>query len=227
MCGDVSNQKPILDKAACEAAATSMGLDDVEATETSSSFLPPGCFWRSYSNSLYYNPVSTSIESCDNSYSKFCLCIAAPDCIQTNGGTSNAAPCLCGGTGCTAASGLFCYAEISQCSTTIFSNLCPIRDGSAANSVACTCGSVECTTSTGLICFSTYGGGSCRKTGLGAFGYIKEEGNKMCGSESNRKPILDKALCEAAATSMDLDDVEADDAPYGPPGCYSDDGKDF
>ena len=100
--------------------------------------------------------------------------------------------------------------------------VCGVMDGSAANSVACTCGSMECTSTTGLICYSTYGGGSCRKTGFGPFGYIKEEGNKMCGSESNRKPLPDKAACEAGATSMGLDDVEATEDSWSwlPPGCF-------
>jgi len=35
-------------------------------------------------------------------------------------------------------------------------------------------------------------------------GYPKEYGDKMCVDESNRKPIPDKAACEAAATSMVL-----------------------
>ena len=100
--------------------------------------------------------------------------------------------------------------------------VCVVTDGSKANSVACTCGSVECTSTTGLICYSTYGGGSCRKIGLGAFGYIKEAGNTNCGSVSDRKPILNKATCQAAAKSMDLDDVSAFQvsSPNYPPGCY-------
>ena len=259
-CGSVSNRKPILDKAACEAAATSMGLDDVEAYETSSSYRPPGCSFQF--QTLVYNTLSTSTKSCTwNSF--FCLCVTAPicthtnratsntdacfcgetglcttvsglycyasnsqcslvaipDCLTTDGSAANDVACTCGGTECT--SGLFCYAEASQCSTTTFSDLCPIRDGSAANTVACTCGSVECTSDTGLICYSTYGGGSCRKTGFGPFGYIKVEGYTTCGSVSNRKPILDKAACEAAATSMGLDDVEAyvESDSFNPYGC--------
>ena len=103
--------------------------------------------------------------------------------------------------------------------------VCGVTDGSAANNVACTCGSVECTSKTGLICYSTYGGGSCRQTGFGAFGYTKpgkEEGNTNCASMSNRKPLPDKASCEAAATSMGLDDVVADETSDSelPPGCY-------
>ena len=54
-----------------------------------------------------------------------------------------------------------------------------------------------------------------------SFSYVKEAGDTKCGSVSNRKPILDKAACEAAATSMDLDDVVADEGSYSsyPPGC--------
>ena len=268
-CVDVSNRKPILDKAACEAAATSMGLGDVVADDSLSwRGSPPGCSYRyranTASSSLYFNTMSSSPASC-TSYSNFCLCVAAPNCTQTNGATSNTAPCLCGETGfCTAASGLFCtaptstcssgdlcasvdgssrntgadcscgtaacnslngmfcYAEGSKCSATIFSNLCPIRDGSAANDVACTCGTEECTSTTGLICYSQHGGGACRKTGFGEFGYAKEEDDKKCGDMSHRKPILDKTSCETAATSMGLGDVEAYElsSSYYPPGCY-------
>ena len=264
-CGSVSNRKPILDKAACEAAATSMGLDDVEAYETSSSYRPPGCSFQF--QTLVYNTLSTSTKSCTwNSF--FCLCVTAPicthtnratsntdacfcgetglcttvsglycyasnsqcslvaipDCLTTDGSAANNVACTCGGTECT--SGLFCYAEASQCSTTTFSDLCPIRDGSAANTVACTCGSVECTSDTGLICYSTYGGGSCRKTGFGPFGYSLVESG-TCDSMNNRKPLLDKAACEAAATSMGLDDVVAYEFPStsSPPGCFWHDNR--
>jgi len=110
MCVDESNRGLLLGKAACEAAATSMDLDDVVASEISHSDYPPGCFWR-YS-SLRYNTLFTSTTSCTHN-SDFCLCIAAPDCTQTNGATSNTDTCFCGETGvrCTAASGLFCDAS--------------------------------------------------------------------------------------------------------------------
>ena len=45
-CDDVAGRKSILDKETCEAAATSLGLSDVEAYERSSSSYPPGCYWR-------------------------------------------------------------------------------------------------------------------------------------------------------------------------------------
>ena len=54
-------------------------------------------------------------------------------------------------------------------------------------------------------------------------GYTKSEtGMTNCGSKSNRKPILNKATCQAAAKSMDLDDVSAFQvsSPNYPPGCY-------
>ena len=88
--------------------------------------------------------------------------------------------------------------------------VCSTTDGSAVNGAACTCGSMECTSTTGLICYSTYGGGSCRKTDVGAFGYPKEAGPKTCASVNNRHPMLDKSSCEAAATSMGLYEVTAD-----------------
>ena len=349
------NRKPILDQVACEAAATSMGLqvtglDDVKAFALSWTRTAPGCIYHYNliwgTRDLYYNTLSTSTTSCTTDYSDFCLCVLVPDCTHTNGATSNTDACLCGGTECTAASGLFCtastntcrpyapctvgdgstvnsdsctcgtndctaatglfceqntcspyasctvgdgssansdscacgtndctaatglfcqkdinlcfipdclttdgsvannvactcggtectpasglfcYAEASQCSTTTFSDLCPIRDGSAANTVACTCGSVECTSDTGLICYSTYGGGSCRKTGFGPFGYSLVESG-TCDSMNNRKPLLDKAACEAAATSMGLDDVVAYEFPStsSPPGCFWHDNR--
>ena len=176
-----SNRAPIPDKAACEAAAASLGLDDVTAFEDSDSDYPPGCFWRTGTDSLWYNTRSASTASCTSTHSVFCLCGTAPDCTHTNGAT--------------------------------------------LNTDACFCGNVFCTESTGLICYSTYGGGSCRKTGFGSFGYTKEAGNTTCGSESNRGLILDKAACEAAATSLlGLDDVVSNVLSYNrvshPPGCF-------
>ena len=72
-CGSMINRKPISDKATCEAAAKSMGLDDVVATEYSSSNYPPGCFWKG--SSLYYSTLSTSTRPCTFNGANFCLCI--------------------------------------------------------------------------------------------------------------------------------------------------------
>ena len=216
-------------KAACEAAAKSMGLDDVDAVEGSWSNIASGCtYGTAYSglgnSKLRYNTVSTSTASC-TSNSDFCLCIAAPVCTQTNGATSNTDACLCGRTGCTAASGLFCYASNSQCSLVAIPD-CPAHYGLMANRAACTCSSATCTSMTGLICYSN-GGGSCRKTDFGRFGYIQVEGDQMCAHESNRKPLLDKVSCEAAAKSMGLDDVDAVEGSWSnvPSGCNWDGSK--
>jgi hypothetical protein len=330
-CGSVSNRGSILDKASCEAAARSMDLDDVKASvvqhfnsELESMTWPPGCIWGGDPvGRLWYNTLITSSSSCDGANSEYCLCIAAPDCTHTNGVTSNTDACLCGGAGCTAVSGLYCYASNSQCSLvaipdclttdgsaangaactcssstcTAASGLvcnvacgisipcypydsrtqkqhtcsyphceatdgsvaneaactcgtgratctaasgrycyasnsqcsfvaipdCLTTDGSAANGAACTCGSVECTSTTGLICYLTYGSGSCRRTGFGDYGYVREYGHKMCGDVSNRKPILDIAGCKAAATSMGLDitgSIEHRSDSNYPPGCF-------
>lgn len=229
-CGSVSNRGSILDKASCEAAARSMDLDDVKASvvqhfnsELESMTWPPGCIWGGDPvGRLWYNTLITSSSSCDGANSEYCLCIAAPDCTHTNGVTSNTDACLCGGAGCTAVSGLYCYASNSQCSFVAIPD-CLTTDGSAANGAACTCGSVECTSTTGLICYLTYGSGSCRRTGFGDYGYVREYGHKMCGDVSNRKPILDIAGCKAAATSMGLDitgSIEHRSDSNYPPGCF-------
>ena len=42
----MAGRKLILDKAGCEAAATSLDLSDVVAEVLSYSYYPPGCFWR-------------------------------------------------------------------------------------------------------------------------------------------------------------------------------------
>ena len=269
MCVDVSNRQSILDIASCEAAAVSMGLDDVKV-KIKRGGGPPGCYWKG--SNLYYNMEYTYLPSCTYQ-SDFCLCITLPDCTQTNGAMSNTGTCFCGGTRCTAASGLFCYAEGSKCSLvtipvcgttdgsvangadctcgvtecTAASGLfcyasnsqcslgaipdCLATNGSVANGAACTCSSETCTSTTGLICYSN-GGGSCRKTGFGRFGYVKVEGRTdvsnrlsgLCVDVSNRKSILDKASCEGAATSMDLDVVVAYEMSESnrPPGCFWD-----
>ena len=63
---------------------------------------------------------------------------------------------------------------------------CTITNGSSANTLACHCGSETCNVLTGFICYSTRGGGSCRKTGLGAFGYLRTNVG-LCSSRSGRK----------------------------------------
>ena len=155
-CVSMINRKPILDKAACEAAATSMGLDDVEATALSWSHVAPGCIYHYNlyygTRDLYYNTLSTSTTSCTTDYSDFCLCVLVPDCTHTNGATSNTDACLCGGTECTAASGLFCTASTNTCSPYAS---CTVGDGSTVNSDSCACGTNDCTAATGLFCEQT------------------------------------------------------------------------
>ena len=143
MCS-VSNRRAILDKASCEAAATSLGLDDVTAYEVTASSYPPGCF-NSASGSLYFRTAG-SAGQCSSSYP--CLCITAPDCTQTDGTTLNTGVCLCGGTACTDTTGLFCTASTSTCRHPA----CTAVDGSAANDASCACGTAECTSETGLFC---------------------------------------------------------------------------
>jgi hypothetical protein len=216
-CNDVVGRKPILDKVACEAAATSLGLSDVVAAEISATNFPSGCFWSSAPDGLAYNTLTTSTASC-SSNTDYCLCISAPDCLETDGTTSNAAPCLCGNIGCTIASGLHCYASENSCHN---SPPCTVTDGSQANSESCGCGKEECTANTGLICYSTIGGGSCRKNDVGPYGYQRPNSGN-CNDVAGRKPILDKVACEAAATSLGLSDVVAEEISslYYPPGCY-------
>ena len=150
-CNDVAGRKSILDKAGCEAAATSLGLSDVE--DKPHSLFPPGYFL--YSNSwgrfVRYNTVITSTSSC-SPYSDSCLCLSAPTCLETDGITSNAAPCLCGNTGCTIASGLHCYASENFCAV---GPPCAVTDGSIANTEPCRCGNEGCTAVSGLHCYAS------------------------------------------------------------------------
>ena len=123
MCVSVSNRGSLPNKASCEAAARGMGLDVVTANVISSSSYPPGCFFHAAGASriLHYNTLSTSTAPCNSAGSPFgadfCLCVAAPDCTHTNGATENTATCMCGGTGCTTASGRFCTSSTSTCSS--------------------------------------------------------------------------------------------------------------
>jgi len=146
-CDDVAGRKSILDKAGCDAAAVSLDLSDVVANEVSYSHYPPGCFWRS-DNRLYYNTLTTSTTSCSSSY--ICLCLSAPNCLETDGTTSNTGPCFCGSTGCTIASGFYCTSTTSTCSS---GNMCTNIDGSSINTIACSCGTTSCNFFKGMYCY--------------------------------------------------------------------------
>ena len=151
----MSNRKPIVDRAACEAASTSMGLRDVGVHSMAAVGWPAGCFQRT-NGRLHLNRIPTATGSCHDTSTRsdFCLCVAAPVCTHTNGATSNSDGCVCGGTGCTPASGLFCYASKSQCSLVAIPD-CLVTDGSVANGAACTCNSATCTAALGLYCTSS------------------------------------------------------------------------
>ena len=203
----MTGRKLIPDKLSCEAAATSLGLG-VVAVEEKRSSNPPGCFWRDDNSKLFYNRLTTSTyqsqgiqytASC-STMSGYCLCLSAPNCLVTDGTTSNAGPCICGNTGCTIASGLHCYASDNFCAA---GPPCTTTDGSIANTKPCGCGNVGCTAATGLICYSTIGSGSCRKVNVGGYGYPKST-NGNCMDVNGRGMIGDKASCEAAAVSLGL-----------------------
>jgi hypothetical protein len=216
-CVDVSGRGLVGDKASCEAAATSMGLSDVTASNYSRSDLPPGCYMSSNGN-LHFNTYSSSTRAC-NHYSQYCICLSAPICTNTDGTANNNNPCMCGNTRCTSASGYYCTSSINLCT---FGPSCGTTDGSIANAApGCRCGSESCNSVTGLICYSTNGGGSCRKQDVGPYGYPRP-GSGKCVDVSGRGLVGDKALCEAAATSMSLSDVTADvySSPDYPPGCF-------
>ena len=106
------------------------------------------------------------------------------------------------------------------------SSPCANTNGSAINQVDCNCGDVTCTASNGRICYASTGGGACRKTGLGNYGYpYISTGNCIDGSVSGRGLIGDKASCKEAAVQLGLitsgTAISADGAPSFPPGCYN------
>ena len=140
--------------------------------------------------------------------------VSAAACSNSGGLAINDAACTCGDVECTVDTGLLCEATTSSC--TPIQN-CTITNGSSANTLACHCGSETCNVLTGFICYSTRGGGSCRKTGLGAFGYLRTNVG-LCSSRSGRKLIGDKRSCEAAALSMGFGEKMAI-TTSGPQGC--------
>ena len=144
-------------------------------------------------------------------------CSASP-CDFTNGYQRNDAMCKCGNTTCTAFNGLFCTSSTNTCQ--LFPT-CTLTNGTTPNDAACNCGSTTCTDATGFICYSTVGGGSCRKTDVGTFGYPRAYSGQ-CTDVNNRNQISDKASCELAARSMGLSDVTAGVAALRdyPIGCF-------
>ena len=162
---------------------------------TSSDYSPPGCY--TYENLLgetllYYNDYASE-ESCH--YDEECICLVVPDCQNIDGTIVNDKTCTCGNTGCSVETGLFCNELENHCSSLA---QCTYTDGSV-NTEACTCGNEECTEETGLICYSETGGGSCRASDPGAYGYPLISS----GSCDNVGRSLSSADCESAANSLD------------------------
>jgi len=152
-CVSEKNRKPIMDHAECEAAAVIMGLDDVTASvQNSGNYGATGCYWNTLGTGLMYNSQYNS-NACYSQDSDFCICLAAPDCVHTNGATSNSGPCFCGETeSCTAASGLYCTSSTSTCSR---GNPCVSVDASLLNTIACACGTAACNDLNGKYCLAS------------------------------------------------------------------------
>ena len=105
---------------------------------------------------------------------------------------------------------------------------CNVDDGSAFSTEACSCGDVHCTVDTGLICYSTTGGGSCRKSNLGPFGYPKVNDGSSCNAVVGRGSISNLIACGIAADSLGLnwtrsilgERVSSASREFGPRGCF-------
>ena len=80
---------------------------------------------------------------------------------------------------------------------------CKITDGSLSNTNACICGTETCTPATGLLCYATTGGGSCRVSNHGPFGFPRSSFG-FCNDTSipGRLLIQDQSSCETAAISL-------------------------
>jgi hypothetical protein len=213
----VSGRVSIGTKEACEAASARMGLDSTAYFSSSSSY-PHGCFIRY--NSLNFNDFSASTRDCSYSSTKHCICLSGSICSITDGSAANTDECICGSTLCDSSTGLFCLSSYNTCSNSVIST-CAASDGSASNLNACICGSTVCSDATGLICYSILGGGSCRKTTPGNYGFPTSKVGK-CNDVAGRYIIASKKVCEEAATLIKGTTYNA----YGyhsssyPPGCF-------
>jgi hypothetical protein len=214
----ISGRAIIQDEETCRLAAVNMGLSDTTVYVHSSSSRPPGCYMKSTSE-LYFNPSLTSNGACDMVWSKFCICLAGPVCTKTQGTEANPAACLCGNSLCTSGQGLHCTASTSFCS----GPPCSTTNGSEANLAPCKCGNEACSDDTGLICYSDMGGGSCRKSSLGTFGYPRVY-TSNCDAGIDQHKIKDEAACGSAALDIGLADTTvyqiSFDHMHYPLGCY-------
>lgn len=145
----MSGRRPIGDVHSCTIAGVSLGLTQTPATLQTLS-LPPGCTWNG--NTLDFVALGSTAKDC--SVSESCLCFSALTCSHVDGKISNSAPCLCGATGCTIISGLYCISATNTCSK---GTICSNKNGILANDVACQCGinpdvAVSCNIYNGMVC---------------------------------------------------------------------------
>ena len=117
----------------------------------------PGCrkcgTYESGCNSWAFNG---NLESEKNGQA---ICFAGRSCTFTDGSQRNELTCGCGKRLCSESVGLYCSADISQCSKIAS---CLIRDGSSENHVEnCTCGDTVCNRDRGLVCESLTSTCSC------------------------------------------------------------------
>jgi hypothetical protein len=168
---------------------------------------PHGCYLYSPSGAIIFNTLSTTVD-CSSGFP--CICAAAEDCVDGE----NSAACACGTALCTESTGLFCNSSLSHCGTEPIVD-CEFTNGEM-NDAACLCGSTVCNTYTGLICYAG-GGGSCRKTNPGAFGYQTVVSGSCSG---DYRPIGDMVACQEVVNMMGQDKtVNTFSHGMFPPGC--------
>ena len=113
-CVSVSGRQYLDSIEKCEEAATSMGLSDTTAETTHAhdgscaECKPAGCYYQD--SSLVFNSHLSSTKGCIGA--DFCICVAASDCLITDGSQANAAPCKCGSEICLLETGLICFATV-------------------------------------------------------------------------------------------------------------------
>jgi len=167
-------------------------------------------------------------------------CGAGDACLNIDGSAANNVDCACGTAVSNSVNGRFCEKSYNFVSDSSIQE-CLNTDGSAPNEATCTCGNTLCTADSGLICYEG-GLGSCRKEGLGAFGFglvgfgpynFAEE----CESDPGSYTIIDPEMCATAAksllntpgrpytpgVSLNVVIINENDDYRQPSGCYYDD----
>jgi len=195
-CQGLSGQSSIPDKASCEAAATSNGYSDVTAKVVSASSAPPGCFLKT-DGQLYFNTLSTSTRQCSTYPNKQCVCISAPECVHTDGVTSNDALCGCGGVVCAEQTGMVCSKSPDTCSFPSCENI----DATGENPAVCECGSATCSPSTtGRYCYKLEN--ICRDIPMDEYLLLPVNGANRC---TNTSGILENpAECACGNSLCDI-----------------------